>query len=358
MFAFFNMWTLGFVVLVAIVLAIVVSTYSRKQRRKEEERAKKIRLSLDEHPETVMVCLRSYQNDGGRVAACIGNMLRMASSPLRLRFAVVQEDTPQDVYTLMQEELKHSDFTHMDVLNKIRTANVIRSSYLHAWGTWINMYGGERYVVCVDPWNRYVEGWDLKLVAQLKEGGGTVLTGPGGNQFLTIVPGSAVEHWWPTTRPRKFVFAPKNSVASIAVSHHFMAFEGTIFGALTVPEIQVPLYIVDVVLSDLLWEEGLQFETLAEPLFTRFPNPTNFHLYLQRPTLWDSVLDLGDGYMEFAGIRWLPDREQYVMTTRAQLGLTDRAKITMEGRVKYGSLREMQQQYNMFEAALAKYGQA
>jgi len=107
-----------------------------------------------------------------------------------------------------------------------------------------------------------------------------------------------------------------------------------------------------------LWEEGLQFETLAEPLFTRFPNPTNFHLYLQRPTLWDSVLDLGDGYMEFAGIRWLPDREQYVMTTRAQLGLTDRAKITMEGRVKYGSLREMQQQYNMFEAALAKYGQA
>lgn len=356
---FFNMWTIGFLLLAAIVLAIVVSVHTHKQRRKEEERAKKIRLALDEHPETIMVCLRSYQNDGGRVGSCIADMLRRASSPLRLRFAIVQEDTPQDVFSIVQTTLRHDDFTHMDMLSKIRTGNVIRSSYLHAWGTWVQMYGGERYVVCADPWNTYEENWDVTLVQMLEESSeNMVLTGPGGNQFPTIVPGSPEQNWWPVTKAHKFVFDPQISVASLTVSHHFMAFWGTTFGALRVPETQVPLFIVDVVLSDLLYEQGLQFETLSTTIFHRMPNATNFHLYYQRPALWDGDLDLSQEYMDFAGIKWLPNREQYVMTARAQLGLTDRAKITTEGRVKYGSLREMQQQYHMFEAALAKYGQA
>jgi hypothetical protein len=346
------MWVLGLVV--AAVGACWIAWKARQKRHRQEEKARATRLALDVHSDTILLCLRNVGLDGLDVTRCMTQAALQATSPLRLRFAVVQEDTPHDVYTLFEQQTRGPEFEALDLLGKLRTANVIRSSYLHAVGVWLEMYDGEALVVCASPWNQWAKGWDEKLVAlQRGQPFAAALTTPGPQQFCTIGPAPVHQRAWPQVQSRRFMFEGAAPVASLAASLNFWSVRGAHFARLAPPAQQAPRYVAALLLSDWLLASGARLTTVPATLFDRPAIVPDAHLDAQRPAHWDRLLRLSPAFQRYAGLA--PAGDNFAISARARLGLTAEAEHTAEAQTKYGSLREMRRHFATFHAAHARW---
>jgi hypothetical protein len=346
-------WLWALIALAVLFVGGWLLVRGRRQTHEKRARDRGVRLALETHPETILVCLRALHADGPRVVACVADALRKAASPLRLRFVIVQEQTPEDVFALLQRKLRHTDFDDLDISSKVRTANVFRSSYLHAFGTYVQMYDGETYVACSDAWNQWEPGWDVALTKVMAaQPAAAVVSAPDAQQFCVYRHAPAHQRHWPAVHGRKFVFEPDRSTAAVAVHVNFMAFHGAHFAWLPAPAQQVPLYVAGTVLSDWLYSRcGCELRTLPVTLFRRPLHVGDGHLQDQRPAQWARTLHLSGMYAQFAGLA-KKGVNAWSAGARAQLGLTPAAERTNEGIVKYGSRREMQQQFDIFRAIL------
>jgi hypothetical protein len=463
-------WVLLALVVAAVVLGWIAVNASTAQRRKRL-RARILRTALDANPETVLVCLRAVRSDVAQVVQCVVRACEQASSPMRLRFAVVQEDTAEDVYLALEHVVVQSSslFDDIDLLAHFRTMSVIRSNYMHAAGAWRSLYDGETVVVCVDAWIDWAPAWDVQLVKTMsRERANAVLSAPNDGQFCTITRESirfdqvdhefdynmqeagynmqdaeyvqrqnaeyaaqrqdaeyaaqrqdAMDTNWPAVVGKAFAFDTGGNVTdALAIHHHFWALHGAHFASLPVPTVDrhVPLYLVDVVLSDWLFVSGKsRLRTLPHGIFSRPPplRGADAHLARRVPVGWDGRLHLSAAFLAHAGlertsfarswsrrISYGRDSSSYggtvgqegpneggkgegegegeeggggevsgfesrlhsrnlaensasafVVTARAQLGLTPSAIRTDEGTIKYGSQHAAQQQQAAIEAA-------
>ena len=401
-------------VLAACALVVFAGWFAfsaHKARKRKRLRGRMLRSTLGYHPETVLVCLRSVQSDTNQVVQCVVQACRQASSPLRLRFAIVQEDTNEDVYVALEDIVRHSSalFNDIDLLAHVRTMSVIRSNYMHAAGAWKTMYDDETVVVCADAWVQWASAWDVTLVQTIaREARRAVLSAPNNGQFCAL---QRKEHvsWegvvnsgstydaeatsfgaetvsWPAVVSRSFALDTAKVTDAVAVHHNFWAMHGAHFASLPVPTVHVPLYLVDVVLSDWLLTRGSSLlRTLPSGIFTRPPSSItteDAHLSAQVPRNWDGRLHLSSQYLNYAGLARVNSRSSYaggckseegdesresqdsdrsafappsefVVTVRAQLGLTPHASLSDEAVVKYGSWRAEQQQRLVLQAAAA-----
>ena len=396
-------WTWVFVCVAIILLVGWLGLSSLKANRRAKLRGRVLRTALDAHPETVLVCLRAVYDDVPQVARCVANACRQAASPMRLRFAIVQDQTSEDVYAALENIVRQpsSLFNDFDLLSHVRTTSVMRSSFLHAAGTWLAMHDEETVVVCADAWVEWEAGWDIALVqAMSSEAANAVLSAPAGGQYCAIMRGEAyaldnngeaaddieeedgkVLVSWPAVIGRPFAYNTDKVTDAVAVHHHFFAMHGLHFASLPAPTVQVPLHLVDVVLSDWLVAAGSSsLRTLPHGIFTRpVPPPAiDDHLRRQIPASWDGQLRLSAQFLDRAGLarvgrrdgqnrtdkqREHPRRQErlrervvvahpFVVTVRAQLGLTASAAHTNETALKYGSRRAEQQQRDALRAAM------
>ena len=417
------MWVLLGCVLAALLGWLALSAH--KGRKRKRLKGQMLRTALRSHPETVLVCLRSVQSDTSQVVQCVVQACRQASSPLRLRFAIVQEDTAEDVYVAIEDVVRHSSelFSDIDLLSHVRTMSVIRSNYMHAAGAWKTMYDDETVVVCADAWVEWNKAWDVTLVRTMaREARQAVLSAPSGGQYCALqrreesfweeyeLDSEAGTVSWPAVVGRPFAFETAKVADAVAVHHNFWAMHGPQFASLPVPAVHVPLYLVDVVLSDWLFTSGgCWLRTLPDGIFKRPPSSASAtddsHLSLQVPRSWDGRLHLSAAYLRHAGLSRVTGSAAgsatgsstssstsssstrgeehgghsaqggqsdqggrikrdnggeratpappgaFVVTTRAQLGLTADASLSDEVVVKYGSQRAEQQQRLALQAA-------
>jgi hypothetical protein len=341
--------------LIVVAAVAVVGYLAYCALRKRWDRAAKFRRDSDElvkHRESILVCLRCVYNDAPAVVKCMLRAIDCATSPLRLRFAVVQEAAPVDVYDLFeQKQNEPSDPAH-NFAAKIATSNLIHSDgYLHAFGEWQKLAVDEQYVVCMDARNQMMQGWDCALVDSLhRTASKTVLTAPNALEFPVLVRAPPHQHLWPVVVGRKFAYPPKQSTAAIAVHHNFVALHGEFFRSLPFPTTFTPLYVADVVLTDHLLNQSALLKTLAVKLFERPLAVHSAHLDSQRPQRWDRTLRLSVLASAHLGAR-LPETDEasptpayFEILPRAFLGLTENALKTSEGVIKYGTKREVERQ--------------
>ena len=326
---------LAAIALLAVVLGWIAVSASSSQREKRV-RGRVLRVALDANPETVLVCLRAVRGDVAQVVRCVVRACEQASSPMRLRFAVVQEDTAEDVYLALEHVVRQaaSLFDDIDLLAHARTMSVIRSNYVHAAGAWRSMYDDETVVVCVDAWIEWGAAWDVALVRTMsREAENAVLSAPNDGQFCVLrresvtamdqgdeLEQQAAEVYrageseqvvastnWPAVVGRNFAFDTGKVTDAIAVHHHFWALHGAHFARLPVPGAahHVPLYLADVVLSDWLFAGGGSvLRTLPYGIFSR-PSPlhsADAHLARQVPAGWDGRLHLSAAFVAHAGL--------------------------------------------------------
>ena len=365
-------WT--WLLLLAVAgLGVWAAVRSFRRKREAHARVRSIRTALESHPLTLLLCLRAANRDAPLVAQCILQALRTAASPLRLTFAVVQDETTEDVYQYFSNIIRGSVmFDDLDVLSKVRTVSVMRSSYMHAASTWVSMHDGETLVVCADSRNEWLQDWDTQIAeAMATQPATAVLSAPESGQFCAIVraPGNGTR--WPTVVGRQFAFAPTCSTAAIAVHHNLLAFRGDHFAHLRpLVGVHVPLHAVDCVLSSWLLSNGAcVLRTLPGAVFRRPSSGQEecdgSYFNVSR---WDGRMRLSAAFLAHAGIVVADaDVESaaissaspsvpalFTLSARTQLGLTAAAAYTNEADIKYGSQRAMRQQYEVFRASVVR----
>ena len=239
---------------------------------------------------------------------------------------------------------------------------------MHALRGWQRLWSQESIVLLFDQNNVALENWDVGLVNAMKKvSTRSVLTCPGPAKFPIFLYGQEKCRYCPSVKGVTFP-VKEQSVQTIAVSHHFVAFHGPTFMNLRKAKKReyVPLYLLDVVLSDFLFSHGLYFFTPPYSLFSRKSYGNDKTLHYQRPKLWDRKYLLSKEFCEFAGLKpEVPEREirphaienqmsekslqerkrkqlkqRYFLTERAKLGLTSMGSKTEEYLDKYGTHSE------------------
>lgn len=348
---------LFWLVVVAVLCAAGFFAYRVWQRRSSQHsRYEGVRAALEQHHETILVCVRCV-GDGPAVVRCLGNAVQKAQSPLRLRFAVAQEPGPEDVYRLIIQKFNQPEIGSNHVYgDKVRTINILDpDGFQHAFASWQQLYADERYVLVIDAGVDLVKNWDVQLCEALEDvPRSAVLTAPGPSQFPCVVSAPPHQRSWPIIAGRPFSLAPEEPVAALAASHVFTAFHGSHFALIPPPQQHVPLYVTDTAWSDHLFSAGTRFLTVPGDLFRAFPGYSDEHLHTQRPTHWSKRLALTPAYAKFAGIRpvQLPVKEGskklpktlFQLRPRARVGLTSAAVLTNEALEKYGTRREVERQ--------------
>jgi hypothetical protein len=333
------------VVAVAVVIAAVLGYGAYCVWRKKADRAEKeleTRTALETHHETILLCLRCVSGDAPAVARCVTTAFGAARSPLRVRVAIVQEDSPVDVYRLLTNEL-HGRYggTFAD---KVRTRNTAEdSSFLHAFNCWRELFHGEQFVAVVDAGLQFLPGWDLRLVSTAQSvPPNVVCSAPAAQHFAAFAAGSPHQHGWPLVRSRPFAYDTETPVPAAAAHHVFALFHGRCFAVLPPALQHVPLYVADVAWSDYLYGHGVRFATVPAGVFQHFAQYTDQHLFDQRPRNWTGGgkrLVLSDAFLRFADLT----REEagtFTIGPRAHAGITPTGFLTAEARTKYGTARE------------------
>ena len=109
------------VVILVIGLVFVALWHWVAKGRQRSLRTRRVQGALQTHHETVLVCLRCIgPNDTQQVVKCMANAISTATSPLRLRFAVAQQSTPDDVYPLFQKKMRDHEFQDLGFVDKIK----------------------------------------------------------------------------------------------------------------------------------------------------------------------------------------------------------------------------------------------
>jgi hypothetical protein len=333
------------VVAVAVLAAAGYAAYCVwRKKRDRDEKELLTRAAMEAHHETVLLCVRCVSGDAAAVVRCVAAAFKAAHSPLRVRVAVVQEDSPSDVYRLLVDELHKQDggASHSYV-DKVRTRNTAEnSSFLHAFNCWRELYREEQFVAVVDAGVQLLAGWDVRLVSVLRSvPTNVVCSAPGAGQFAAFAAGSPHQHGWPTARSRPFPYDTDWPVPGAAAHHVFAAFHGRCFASLPPVQTHVPLYVADVAWSDYLYAHGVRFATVPARVFQHFPHYSDQHLFEQRPRGWagSKRLVLSDPFLRFADL-YLDAEGMYRIGARAHAGITPSGLQTAEARTKYGTAKE------------------
>ena len=373
-----------------IAVGLVALTYfgyrvwAKGQERSSRTRG--TRKALEQHHETILVCVRCVGDDVDSVVRCLSTAVRNAASPLRIRFAIVQEDSPVDVYEALVQQLHQTDDgAGQNFSDKVKTLNLIEGEgFQQAFDNWRQIWDEEQYALVLDVGVELLQDWDVKLaeaMGQVPEH--VALTSPGPNHFAALAAGPPYQKFWPVVVGRRFIFEPDKSVPSVAAHHRFTAFHGSQFAKVPKTKHYVPLYAADVAWSDHLFQHGTRFATVPGHLFNIWDDWDDGHLREQRPSRWKRQLYLSSAYCKFAGIKVKveqhkeredssPDSSQgsddeqggggggggggkrrskqptvslsYSLLPRAKVGITNFAHKFEEGDVKYGTKREIQRQ--------------
>lgn len=369
-------WFLWLLVAVGLIAA---GYFGYRVWRKSQEKTQKsqvVRKALEMHHETILLCIRCVEDDVAAVVRCLAQAFAMAKSPLRLRVAVVQENSVVDVYEALLKHLNKYAATQQNYADKIRTMNLIEcEGFQQAFDCWRDLYDDEKYVLCLDPSIQLLSEWDTKVVDVADSvPDHVVCSAPGPSEFAAFVSAPPHQRNWPTVVGRKFVFDAESVVPAVAVHHSFALFHGSHFAKIPTCRDHVPLYIADVAWSDRMYNAGTRFATVPSKVFDTFDFDDE-HLQDQRPTRWRRKLFLTAAYGRFAGIKITTSededfadhevssprahkasykdkyKDKYVqefrLLPRSKVGVTALALSTDEGVVKYGTKREIQRQLTL-----------
>ena len=329
----------------AVVAVLLVGGYFvwRLMRRKESRYSTLLQVA-SEHPQSILLCMRCASDDAVCVSRRLAQAVNNATSPLRLRFAVVQELGEHgcaDVFDLLTSQLKHADVGHPTYfLDKIKTYNVAETGFLAAVEAYKHLYGGERVVAIMDARVELLKNWDVELcecVASVSTR--TAVTAPAPLSFPVFSYVATGPHtYWPIVAPQLFTLPPKlddqfdEMVPVLAASHIFTAFHGTYFSSLPPlpPQHHTPLLFADVVWSSWLFDnycnnnnarttrqsssdnDGMSnaaFAALPFALFSVDAHYTSSRFGWQKPEGWNYRLHVSSAFAAFAGINFEEQRQ-------------------------------------------------
>jgi hypothetical protein len=357
-----------------LVVVLVIRKFVMKHRRKK--RHFNVRDAATKHAETILFCVRAVGSNATSVSTCIQRAIDRAASPLRVSFAVVQEDVTQDVHTRVAARLRDGGDGH-DHASRIRTHNVLDSNgFMEALLGWQRLRQKEAFVVIVDSGNLMLRDWDLGVVEALRsEPATTVVTAPGPGKFPCLLYGTPQCRFAPAVRGVAFVVRPQ-ATPVICASHNFLAMHGKTFAQLRRPRQFVPRYVLDVVLSDYLFQHGLQFVAPPATLYSRRAASNDAELEDQRPPKWHRRYQLSQSYCAFAGLRpehpdqkdtdrdtdarrrrRQPEKQRYILSERAKLGLTAKSIRSGEALQKYGTHSELTRRRQLVQRLIVPFGE-
>ena len=376
-------WNVSWVAMVAIAMVIVIIALAIRKavvKNKSAIRHSAVRDASKKHKESILVCVRCVGHDATSVSMCLQRAIEKAASPLRLTFAIVQEDAITDVYEKLTLKLQDSGDGH-DYAEKIRTFNILDSNgFMEALSGWQQLYRNETYVMITEINNMMLDNWDLCVVDSLKGTPSTmVVTAPGPTKFPVYLYGQSVCRYAPSVKGVTFGTGKDVTVSCIAASHKFACFHGGAFSAIRkASDTQcVPRYVVDAVFSDHLYTMGFRFVTPPATIFHRRMRMQTEHLESQRPRSWQRRYRLSKEYCKFAGLKEeieddqrseryseryserhsekddnhhdrsrqrkdnKPPKTYYYLSERSKLGLTNGAVQSGEALQKYGTHSEI-----------------
>jgi hypothetical protein len=344
--------TTTWLIAAAVVAVLLIGGYFvwRLTKRKESRYSTLLQVA-SEHPQSILLCMRCASDDAVYVSRRLAAAVNNATSPLRLRFAVVQElgeHGGADVFDLLTSQLKHADVGHPTYfVDKIKTYNVAATGFLAAVEAYKHLYGGERVVAVLDARVELLQNWDVELcecVASVSTN--TAVTAPAPLSFPVFsYVATGPNTFWPIVAPQPFTLPPKlddqfdEMVPVLAASHIFTAFHGSYFSSLPSlpPQHHTPLLFADVVWSSWLYDSYCSstrqgyygssrgsstgtsgrssvshaaFAALPFALFSVDAHYTSPRFGWQKPEAWNYRLNVSSAFAAFAGINFEEQRQQ------------------------------------------------
>ena len=375
LFGFSFSW-MSVIVVCAILFLIILAIRKAVVATKRNKRHFDVKDALTNHNETILFCVRCVSDDAAHVATCISHAIDQAQSPLRVKFAVVQEDATDDVYEQLTLKLKDVGDGH-DYDSHVRTENVLDSNgFMEALTSWQHLYENETYVVLCDHNNIMAKNWDVGVVDAIKNSYvKTVLSSPGPQQFPCIFYGTPNHRYAPIVKGVTFPVKP-TTTSTIAACHNFCVFHGQAFKQLIKPRKHhyVPKYILDVTLSDYLFRQGFKFKSVPFALYrTKMNTNFNNNLEVQRPRSWTRKYFISRQYCEYAGLepefgfehqhkntdkcrkRRHKERQRYLLANRTKLGLLGNCMSSGGALQKYGTHSELTRRRNLVQRIRAPF---
>jgi hypothetical protein len=158
-------WFLWLLIAVGLVAVCYFGYRMWRKSQEKEQKSNVVRKALEMHHETILLCIRCVENDVSAVVRCLAQAFATAKSPLRLRVAIVQENSVVDVYEALLKHLNKYAAMQQNYVDKIRTVNLIEcEGFQQAFNSWRDLYDDEKYVLCLDPSVKLLDAWDTKVV--------------------------------------------------------------------------------------------------------------------------------------------------------------------------------------------------
>jgi hypothetical protein len=220
------------------------------------------------HTQTILVCMVNRQKNGYSIGNFVDHALNMATSPLRVVFAVVSDATAT---IPAQEEIRRTT-QHVDFRIDVRTATTSQTGFLASLKLFRDLHQQEGTVMVVDTQQtELVTGWDTILMNFMSamrpwsQNRKVVFSAESPSSFPALSPGHDTCSW-PTLQSRPFVAVPpRTAVPSLLAVPSMMVFPGKSFELLVPPTrpVAVPrmcgaLFLTDILVRQQFWLFCLQ----------------------------------------------------------------------------------------------------
>ena len=361
---------IGVAVVASVLLWLVYKGASTSNATADRTLA--LRTKLAKHNMTIRVCVRAQGPNAATIAQAIHeSVFSTATSPARLRVAVVADGVNDDVFT-RYIEYAQSNGVHA---RRLRTFNLLpeqSQGWMQAWNLWHRQLSeGESGVVVIDL-HRFAlkPGWDVhveRLIDTLAHN--MVFTASGPIHFPCLEKGIADHRFFPAIVPQEFAMRKGPLTPCIAADPGLMVFGGRGDGPVSVRlRGRCSRAETGVATSGELYDSGMRFvsaccnEWLADqgvwlsraaPDFedggvdgveTEFTAPeAATEMQYHRATT------LSPQYEEFTGLEstaqdpGVREAVLYDVPIRTRMGLTPNFNVTQERLRKYGPQGSYQQ---------------